>query len=125
MWSIGAKQVLKSPNVTRVEPGTPGAVPGVEERQKRPNSVHFGSRRISRDEWISEQERMEHKRRRAETRQGNKGDLFSLGDHDPDADEEDVVQEGDPFVQPVQIHGFAWTERPGALQWPHVSQSAA
>jgi hypothetical protein len=98
---MGADEVLKSPYVTRVEPGTPGAVPGVEECQKRPNSVHFGSRRVSRDEWIAEHERMERKRRRAETRQGKKGDLVLLTDHDQDADEDHVAQ-GDAFARRCQ-----------------------
>jgi hypothetical protein len=50
MWPFGPEEVLESPYVTHVEPGTPGADAEMEDRDKRPNSLHFGSRHLSSDE---------------------------------------------------------------------------
>jgi hypothetical protein len=48
---------------------------------------------------------LKRKHRRAGKRQGKqKGDLVVLDDHDDEPDETHVVQEGDPFGRPVQIH---------------------
>jgi hypothetical protein len=51
--------------------------------------------------------------RRAGNRQGKKkGDLALRDDHDEEPDEDHIVQEGDPFGRPVQIHRMieAWEE---------------
>jgi hypothetical protein len=73
--------------------GSPDADPEMEDREKRPNTPHFGSRHLSSDVWIAEQERMEQKRHRAGNQHGKKeGDLVVLDDHDQSPDDGHIVQ---------------------------------
>jgi hypothetical protein len=71
-WPFGPEEVLKSPRVTQVESGTPGADPEMEDREKRSHSLHFRSQDRSSDEWIAVQERWEQKRRLARNRQARR-----------------------------------------------------